>query len=231
MRVPILASLFAIFIAIAHGADDTPDVPEGYDVFIPEWEVEVHPGGPTEILNGTVEEVYAQLLKLNPNYAIEFGMPLDDLEPENVDPEERDLEERDTDDNMDTAANFRGSKYKCARKVPRRDRASTKAIRNGIRYLRRLKGRPHSAAGPRKCGRAKKPKTLHSYRDIADGAQRVVEKCSKGVRWRARLSIRDIGVWLWRKPHAKVIPAWRGQSTCTVSQPSPIPGSERIKPY
>ncbi|SCO81325.1 uncharacterized protein FRV6_05538 [Fusarium oxysporum] len=40
----------------------------GYGVVVPEWEVEITPGGPTTVLNGTIEEVHEELLQLNPDW-------------------------------------------------------------------------------------------------------------------------------------------------------------------
>ncbi|OAQ89384.1 hypothetical protein VFPFJ_05793 [Purpureocillium lilacinum] len=47
-----------------------------YTSFIPSWEIEVTPGE-TAILNGTIQEVKAQLLELNPRWETEVGHKLD----------------------------------------------------------------------------------------------------------------------------------------------------------
>ncbi|UNI14018.1 hypothetical protein JDV02_000702 [Purpureocillium takamizusanense] len=44
-----------------------------YTTFVPSWEVEVRPGGETAVLNGTVQEVRAQLLELNPRWESDVG--------------------------------------------------------------------------------------------------------------------------------------------------------------
>ncbi|KAL2854258.1 hypothetical protein BJY01DRAFT_232004 [Aspergillus pseudoustus] len=40
------------------------------------WEMETTPGGPTVLLNGTVQEIYAELLKINPSYDGDFAETL-----------------------------------------------------------------------------------------------------------------------------------------------------------
>ncbi|KAL6364190.1 hypothetical protein LRP88_02106 [Fusarium phalaenopsidis] len=45
---------------------------EGYGVVMPEWEIEVTPGGPIAVLNGTIEEIHEELLQLNPKWDEEY---------------------------------------------------------------------------------------------------------------------------------------------------------------
>ncbi|KAM5379392.1 hypothetical protein ACJZ2D_004090 [Fusarium nematophilum] len=129
-----------------------PDFLEDYDTFIPEWEVEVSPGGPTVALNGTIEEVHAELLKLN------LSCDEDYLEPE-TDEEASELEKR---------TDCSGSKLMCF--VNGYTWADSVAIKDGIIYLRKLKGRPINGAGLNASGRDNKPKKLASCGSIADGA-------------------------------------------------------------
>ncbi|KAM5343431.1 hypothetical protein ACJ41O_011968 [Fusarium nematophilum] len=112
-----------------------PDFLEDYDTFIPEWEVEVSPGGPTVALNGTIEEVHAELLKLN------LSCDEDYLEPE-TDEEASELEKR---------TDCSGSKLMCF--VNGYTWADSVAIKDGIIYLRKLKGRPINGAGLNASGR------------------------------------------------------------------------------
>ncbi|KAL3959489.1 hypothetical protein ACCO45_004606 [Purpureocillium lilacinum] len=44
----------------------------GFAVHVPSWQFQVTPGGETVVLNGTIEEARAQLLKLNPNWDSDF---------------------------------------------------------------------------------------------------------------------------------------------------------------
>lgn len=52
-------------------ADESPV--EGYSIEEFSWEVETTPGGPTVVLNGTVEKVLSQVRGINPNYEAEFA--------------------------------------------------------------------------------------------------------------------------------------------------------------
>jgi hypothetical protein len=37
------------------------------------WDVETFPGGPHIVLNGTVQQVYAQLIEINPDFSISLS--------------------------------------------------------------------------------------------------------------------------------------------------------------
>jgi hypothetical protein len=54
-----------------------PDVqsslPDGYSQVPLEWELQSHVGGRTFLMNGTVQDVYKELEKRNPNYRVDFG--------------------------------------------------------------------------------------------------------------------------------------------------------------
>ncbi|KAJ3540860.1 hypothetical protein NM208_g4871 [Fusarium decemcellulare] len=126
-----------------------------------QWEVKAFRDGPELHLNGTIEEVHAELLSLNPNYDADFA----DQGPD--DDEDRVTLEKRTDfSNANTNCDFPGNL------------ASAPRVDQGIKYLRGVKGKPGMPAGPGACGRDKKPKTLNSFGSIADGAQRVRDKCS-----------------------------------------------------
>ncbi|KAF5251581.1 hypothetical protein FANTH_3191 [Fusarium anthophilum] len=45
---------------------------EEYGVVVPEWEVEITPGGPTTVLKGRIEEVHEELLQINPDWDEEY---------------------------------------------------------------------------------------------------------------------------------------------------------------
>lgn len=110
---------------------------------IPEWEVEVFPGGPTVILNGTVEEVREELLKLNPDWDEQY---LIDVPKSNSST----LAQRTTDSTLAGRANFDGASYFCRN---RWQDCSATAIYNGIHYLRGITGQPTNGPGPGNCGR------------------------------------------------------------------------------
>ncbi|KAF4446344.1 hypothetical protein FALBO_17086, partial [Fusarium albosuccineum] len=140
-----------------------------------QWEVKAFRDGPELHLNGTIEEVRAELLSLSPNYDADFA----DQGPD--DDEDRVTLEKRTDfSNANTNCDFPGNF------------ASAPRIDQGIKYLRGVKGKPRMPAGPGACGRVscgynagiwwcnddKKSKTLNSFGSITDGAQRVRDKCS-----------------------------------------------------
>ncbi|KAJ5320255.1 hypothetical protein N7508_000538 [Penicillium antarcticum] len=145
-------------------ASPTPSPLDGYDLFIPSWEVQVTPGSEPLILNGTVEEVHTELLRLNPNWDEDFA----DTEDETLVERNFDLEKR---------TDFADSKYNC---FGRWGRCNSITIRQGITYLRKLSGNPRAAAGPSKCARSKSKKTLNSFGSIADGAKYIDTKCHLG---------------------------------------------------
>ncbi|GAB1217292.1 hypothetical protein ATERTT37_006529 [Aspergillus terreus] len=45
----------------------------GYGVEEFTWEVKTKPGGPTVALNGTVQDIYARLIEINPTYNRDFA--------------------------------------------------------------------------------------------------------------------------------------------------------------
>ncbi|KAE8421910.1 hypothetical protein BDV36DRAFT_280240 [Aspergillus pseudocaelatus] len=147
---------------------------EKLPITAPTWEVEVTPGGDKITLSGTVQEVHAQLLKLNPNYDNDF--------PAKRSEESSSLMKRD----------FKYEKYYCwgedgwhyARK-----RGDSGDLQDGIDYLNSIGGTPGQSAGS--CGRVScsynmaiywcnansEKHYLKSYATIADGAQFLLDKC------------------------------------------------------
>jgi hypothetical protein len=86
---------------------DSEDPLQGRDIFTSEWEVEVRPGGDTVVLNGTIQEVRAQLLKLNPNRDT-------DLEDDDLDKREADFGDWvDDTAGLDKRADFNGASNNC----------------------------------------------------------------------------------------------------------------------
>ncbi len=104
---------------------------DNYGVVIPQWEVEVSPAGPTVLLNGTVEEVHAELLKLNPDWDTEY-LP------------------KKSSFRLAKRYDFTGAQYFCGDRWPP---CSTDKIVEGIRYLRGVGGQPINGPGPGKCSR------------------------------------------------------------------------------
>ncbi|PHH74360.1 hypothetical protein CDD80_3121 [Ophiocordyceps camponoti-rufipedis] len=158
---------------------------EGYQVFIPSWEIELSPSGPTTTLNGTVEQVYQQAIKLNSNYEKESlaatAATAVTAGPSKLAQEELALLVTD----WNIATSLCGGKWQAT---------SVRRVREGIGYLRRVRGQPNSQAGPSRCGRVscaynsaiwwcnddRRPKALNSFAAIADGAQLLVKRC---VEW------------------------------------------------
>ncbi|PHH88399.1 hypothetical protein CDD83_7596 [Cordyceps sp. RAO-2017] len=150
---------------------------DGYEVFIPQWEVEVAPGGRTTKLNGTVQQVYRELLLMNPRYDEDFAVRKPARSAANA-----------TSSTQGTDWNL-GSSI-CGRWQP----TSVQHVREGIGYLRKVRGQPGSEPGPSRCGRVscaynsaiwwcnddERPKSLSAFEDIANGAQLLVTRC---VEW------------------------------------------------
>lgn len=100
----------------------------GYTMETLQWSVDVFPGQ-TELLNGTVQEVYAQALQINPHFELSKtdGMDLDETTPD-----------------------IQNSVIHCGIYRPRAEKGR---ILEGVRYLHSLPGRPKIRPGPRRCVR------------------------------------------------------------------------------
>lgn len=107
---------------------------------VPEWEVEITPGGPTTVLNGTIEEVHDELLQLNPDWDEEYAGNSTDSE----------LTERDSGFELFARTDFSDAEYHCGGRWPK---CRTTFVNQGISYLRRTKGKPTNGPGPGNCGR------------------------------------------------------------------------------
>ncbi|KAL2869088.1 uncharacterized protein BJX67DRAFT_348770 [Aspergillus lucknowensis] len=128
-----------------------------------------HSDGSDIVLNGTVEEAYAQQIEANPN---------NDEDRKNEPGEAGTLP-----GNFGLEAyTLRCSQYYAVEPGP---------VKEGIKYLRKVGGKPHLGRGPRKCGRVScswdtgifwcnddtKPRSLPSFNNIADGAQVILSRC------------------------------------------------------
>ncbi|QKX56822.1 uncharacterized protein TRUGW13939_03929 [Talaromyces rugulosus] len=179
--ITILIALGA-FSTQVYGAA-TGSLFEKLPITTPTWEeVEVTPGGDKVTFNGTVQEVHAQLLKLNPNYDNDFPVKRNE-EPSSL-----------------TKRDFTYEKYYCwgedgwhyADKSSKR--GDNGDLKDGIKYLNSIGGTPGQSAGT--CGRRScsynmaiywcnaisycsnsKKHYLKSYATIADGAQFLLDKC------------------------------------------------------
>ncbi|KAH9236308.1 hypothetical protein K456DRAFT_1832328, partial [Colletotrichum gloeosporioides 23] len=143
---------------------------------VPEWEVQAFPGGETQIISGTVEQVLDELRKINPNYDEDFGI--------------KNITESGLTDIVGPKADFEGAATVC----DGWELANTARIREGISHLDGVDGKPHRGAGPASCGRVScsynsaiwwcnddtQAKELNSFREISDGALYVIKKCRVG---------------------------------------------------
>lgn len=114
-----------------------PPLP-GYRVEVLQWEVPVSRDGRTAILNGTVQQVYQQLLEVNPNYEAEFGSIEGKYTPELS----RTYGSSEVLERQDTWSDC--GRFDAAKAVP---------IWEGINHLNHVSGTPVSNPGPGMCGR------------------------------------------------------------------------------
>ncbi|KAK8028393.1 hypothetical protein PG991_005449 [Apiospora marii] len=135
----------------------------GYGVDILQWKVEVAPGQ-TEVLNGTVQQVYQQILHINPK----FQLGDTHLRSRGVQPQRR----------TPIHCNIWETGFRWA-------------LQDGINYLRGVGGVPSNGPGPGNfgqvscswssaiwwCNDSPSPKTLGSWDMIADSAQVILDSC------------------------------------------------------
>ncbi|KAK4160029.1 hypothetical protein QBC43DRAFT_338541 [Cladorrhinum sp. PSN259] len=150
----------------------------GYKTVEMSWEVEIAPGGPTMIMNGTVQQVHAQLLQVNPNYDSDFAQ-------------------------ITAARKAAAAAATITTRVLKRDphtdcdiyditeSALKFRILEGVDYLHHVRGQPFLGPGPRTCSRVScsygsailwcndspDTKTLPSFDIIADAANEIVTNC------------------------------------------------------
>ncbi|KAL4733705.1 hypothetical protein BDV11DRAFT_175437 [Aspergillus similis] len=153
----------------------------GYGVEDFTWEMDTTPGGPTVLLNGTVQEIYAELLKINPSYDGDFADTLAAAQAM-----------AETETKSETEAGAASLHKRLPVTCNNYDEAITRRIREGITYLRGVSGRPTNGPGPGNCGRVScsynsaiwwcndntSAKTLPGFNNIADGAQVVINHCA-----------------------------------------------------
>ncbi|KAK3988489.1 hypothetical protein QBC44DRAFT_370938 [Cladorrhinum sp. PSN332] len=149
MKTTNVIATIALFLASANGlatsarrAEATTGklVPEGYAIADLEWELETTPGGSKVALTGTVEEVHAKILEINPKWDEEFA-PI--VAEENA---KADLQTRAVGDNTNK---LRKRNWTVCGGYPARQNR----IREGISYLRGLSGQASRGPGPRNCVR------------------------------------------------------------------------------
>lgn len=111
----------------------------GYSVEILQWEVPISLDGGTVTLDGTVQQVLDQLLKINPEYEAEFGV----------------IDNRNNSALVEiwrtTAVMER--QHDASSDCGHWDPARAEAIWEGINHLNHVSGKPVSKPGPGVCGR------------------------------------------------------------------------------
>ncbi|KAK4210111.1 hypothetical protein QBC37DRAFT_293148 [Rhypophila decipiens] len=150
----------------------------GYKVQEMTWKVDPFNNGTIVEITGTVQDVIAELYKINPQYLEHHFMVDDDSDKLTITHKQ---------DNH-VICNPRPGHWVHARYYP---------IQDGISYLRQIGGRPELSAGPGTCSRVScswksaiwwcndddKPMSLDSFGDIADCAQEIVDICHKRDQW------------------------------------------------
>ncbi|KAL5338580.1 hypothetical protein BJX70DRAFT_194892 [Aspergillus crustosus] len=143
------------------------------------WNVKAHPDGPEVTLTGTVEEVYSQLVSMNPSYDEDWAS-VNATAPAIL-----------NDDDLKLGSQFTHYNEKDSLTCDFHPRAHVKTIQKGITYLRKVHGTPTMGPGPNACGRvscsynaaifwcntSKSVKKLPAYNNIADGAQVILNIC------------------------------------------------------
>ncbi|KAE8378283.1 hypothetical protein BDV26DRAFT_281199 [Aspergillus bertholletiae] len=159
----------------------------GYGIWEPEWSIEAHPGRTIQA-RGTIQEVRDELLRINPDWDEHYIKPV----------LERSVES--TSEFSKRTDFFNDGWLKCG-VWPSADVAD---VKSGIQYLRGVSGNPQNGPGPGNCGRVScgynaaiwwcndtdDTKTLESFGSVADGAQAVLESCSKDgeLHWNNKVS-------------------------------------------
>ncbi|KAL2138650.1 hypothetical protein VTI28DRAFT_6465 [Corynascus sepedonium] len=154
---------------------------KGYGVQQIQWEAQAFPGGPMLNLTGTVQEVRARLLEINPNFDRDFpasvGGEHEKRTAADVDARSESIEKR-----YGPVCGPHGTDWK---------NANYPGINSEISYLRGVPGTPTAGPGPGNCARVScswydavwwcndndHTFSLPSFNTIADCAQVIVDEC------------------------------------------------------
>ncbi|PIA99143.1 hypothetical protein CB0940_03813 [Cercospora beticola] len=161
-----LLAILPLTVALPAGADGIEEF-KAYSFEPLQWKVPASPGGPLVKMNGTVQEVIAQLRELNPHF---------------------DESSESGHDTLQKRLDFTGAIYHCHQPW---NSGYRDIVEDGITYLRKVGGVPNAGPGPASCARVScsyngaivwcndnpEPKTLFSFGSIADGAQFLVNNC------------------------------------------------------
>ncbi|KAL8391924.1 hypothetical protein RB595_002217 [Gaeumannomyces hyphopodioides] len=175
---------------------------DGYEIYNTTWVAEVRPQGEVVELNGTLQQVHAQLLRLNPNYNADFHINMEGLRHIhegwsmfciNAGCPPTTTTTTTTSSKLlqdDTVYTFRGFvQTKC---LHHDSLARMKAIDEGVWYLRNVRNaRPKNGPGPNNCGRVScswaagiywcndhdEELEVYEFNTIADGAHWAAHMC------------------------------------------------------
>ncbi|OIW31263.1 hypothetical protein CONLIGDRAFT_713713 [Coniochaeta ligniaria NRRL 30616] len=149
------------------------------------WTVPITPGGPTVTINGTVQQLFAQLTKLNPNYEAEFPPQTPDIGQPRTGIDKRDLNDHKM-GRYSCAYDFYGVGLGYIR--------SEHVERGLVEYLDKVPGHPKLAPdacskvscdlaqGVFWCNHGTSEKVLENFKVIADAAREVIKLCKHGTR-------------------------------------------------
>ncbi|CCE27031.1 uncharacterized protein CPUR_00503 [Claviceps purpurea 20.1] len=149
----------------------------GYGVADLAWNIHLAPGETPINLNGTIEQITSQMNDINPRW-------VQDLEARKPLPV----------DAAHVQARDQYLKFYCGGPYGWWY-AETSHIKEGIKYLSKVPGKPRSGPGPKKCARVScsylaaiwwcndksEDIELSSFAEIADAARIIVEKCPMGI--------------------------------------------------
>ncbi|KAK3987509.1 hypothetical protein QBC44DRAFT_245830, partial [Cladorrhinum sp. PSN332] len=157
----------------------------GYGIEVLEWEAQPTPDSPFIHVNGTIQNLVAELTRLNPHLEADIDAAIRASEQEtSANPElaARDLLAK----RYDVDGYFCFGRWAAGRLDP---------LNEGIRYLRGVGGRPTRGPGPGNCSRVScsyktaiywcndnsGTKTLNSFGAIADGVQHLASRCRRFI--------------------------------------------------
>ncbi|KAH7129346.1 hypothetical protein B0J13DRAFT_563852 [Dactylonectria estremocensis] len=188
----LLPTILSVFTSKVYGTP-TPEATGGSDteteVDVPTWNIEDASDGSIVQVNGTVEQLYAELADNHPEL-LATAFDLNALGTLPDDDNDDGYEEEDA-ASLSKRTDFGGSSYYC---YAGNLRASRSRLKEGIKYLNAVSGKPTMGAGGchrvscsynagiRWCNQDFVRKTLNSFGSIADGAQFVLNTCPSGSK-------------------------------------------------
>ncbi|CAI6088634.1 unnamed protein product [Clonostachys chloroleuca] len=223
------ATLAGLVLLGASGNAHSNNTFEGMEIVDAKWNLELTPGGRVVNLTGTVEQIYPQLLALNPTYEADWAQNSET----NVEYDSFIAEDEDKEQTENPAGSLsvrgppiRGFKLGKSRidrwhwitwqqAVPKcnvRRWAMCYDIKKGCKHLERVQGIPQLEDGKCSqmscsnksaiiwCNVSGKTRTVPSYRQVAQGAWMIYEQCQE----REPYELKDRGRRCWVR--GKVFP-------------------------